>query len=268
MALEPCVDQERDTIYPPAYPKCGCVPEPTAEDAGKAPVVSVSNVPGAVIVPKQTVTMSSENSAFLSNVNSSLFVVGQECIVEIDGVAYEVTLRGSGGFISTDINNYTYIITYNPDKNVYFFNTQVQGTHTVKITAVEKEAQYTLEPVGHDIIVEITGNLNDPGSYTVHWDYPQVLSKVREGRLVTGMAYRHYNYDEAVDGDTDSHPIPMTDISIFSNGGTMVFGVIIPNGVSAMSLHGYAIMFEIYFDSETGAISRTQVFANGPFNVS
>lgn len=203
MALEPCVDQERDTIYPPAYPKCGCVPEPTAEDAGKAPVVSVSNVPGAVIVPEQTVTISSDNSAVLSNVNSSLFVGGQECIIEIDGATYEATLEDNGGMILANINNYTYIINYNPYQNAYLFNTQVQGTHTVKVTAVEKEAQYTLEPVGYDLVIENQGNFNlnqsSAGPFVIKsGTYADCEAKLIAGEPINVMLYGRY-YNDATD---------------------------------------------------------------------
>ena len=108
---------------------------------------------------------------------------------------------------------------------------------------------------GYDIVVSTENWLSETASdYTVTWDYPSVLAKVRNGELVTGVLVYHYNYDAEVDGDTSLFFAPLTDIDIFSNVGQLKFSQCKVSGwdQTYTTMEVYRSVMEI--DVETGDV--------------
>lgn len=110
---------------------------------------------------------------------------------------------------------------------------------------------------GYDIILDCGDDFYAAVSnFTVKWDFAKIKQKVLNGEIVTGYAFRHYNYDEAVDGDTCFEIYPLTNIYIYSghDDGSLLFRAAQPTGWDSSSNTVYVNFAElrVYFDSETG----------------
>lgn len=112
---------------------------------------------------------------------------------------------------------------------------------------------------GYDIVVGTPNfystNVSD---YTkLVWDYNTILSKVRNGELVTGILVEHFNYDENVDGETTQNCAPMTSISIVTGEGWICFSYVVPSGNYTSSVFSLAANRTIIsFNPSTGEFTN------------
>ena len=140
----------------------GGLPTPTAEDIGKVATVVGETSKGAVIVPEQSVTVSGEDGAVLSNANISLFTVGTYCTVTINGTDYSGTVEerretpmlaislgvGHGEAIFGAINGNLILVAEN-------------GTYTVSVNVASTSVSYGLSaPSGGVLVVNATRSGN------------------------------------------------------------------------------------------------------------
>ena len=108
-----------------------------------------------------------------------------------------------------------------------------------------------------DIIISYEAdNPTSPSDLTlVKWDYESIYKKLREGKLITGYAYRSflYNYD-VTDGNDNILIHPLTGLYITLDGGAATFSNIVVAGIAGTSVAVNCYRLSIGFDT-TGAIT-------------
>lgn len=129
------------------------IPVPTASDDGCALVVQKKNVPGAVIVPEQIVTLYDNAGGTLVNVNTSLFVPDTKFIMVVNNEWFEgTTYEEDEVFVVAEADG-KYIVfegDYTPGNNVNFYP-GLDGTYTVSLYVAEEEYGYVFKPVQMEV---------------------------------------------------------------------------------------------------------------------
>ena len=129
------------------------IPVPTASDDGCALVVQKKNVPGAVIVPEQTVTLHDDTGGTLVNVNTSLFVPDTKFIMVVNNERFEgITYEEEEVFVVAEADG-KYIVLdgdYTPGNNVNFY-AGLDGTYTVSLYLAEEEYGYAFKPMQMEV---------------------------------------------------------------------------------------------------------------------
>lgn len=139
-----------------------------------------------------------------------------------------------------------------------------------RMNKIETGLEEVYNSGGYDIIIS-TSNLSDVVSdYTIKTcDWNKVKAKVLAGDPISGFLYDHFNYDEAVDGDTNSDIFPLVSLEINSDGAYATFESIRLRGSSSstqLSLKIFKVF--IYFDLQTGEISSAAVNMSKDVNLS
>lgn len=200
----------------------GSLPTPSAQNVGAALVVKKVVSQGAVIVPEQMVVVDG-SFVVLSNTDQSLFTVGTNVIAIINGTEYaSIVMQGDDGvYVSIADELYTFDIY---DGNTEFVSDEA-GTYTIALYVASVSYGYGLEEyVGYDVVIGATALDNTLSHYTpIKWDYPYILNKVRNGEMISGVLFSHYNYDIAVSGDTDNTPLYLARVMINSGTGEIYF---------------------------------------------
>ena len=109
----------------------------------------------------------------------------------------------------------------------------------------------------YDIIVSFEGDTpSSPSDITlVKWDYENIYKKLRAGELITGYAYRSYQYSlDVTDGNDNILIYPLTSLYITTNDGGATFSNVVVAGISGTSVAVNCYRLSIGFDT-TGAIT-------------
>ena len=212
------------------------LPTPTSADVGKVVGVGRIAVPGAVVVAEQTVTTEwvapyEPEEGSLGEITADMTVVdGQKYIVTVNGTDYIGTgyynNDGDMGINAQDPADPGFFCGVSRGEDDWFFATASEaGTYTVKVSELAYKYDYELDKYPqYDIVIGAIEINNTLSNYTaIKYNYDDIHQKVLDGELVTGVLYCHWNYDEAVDGDTNIDPLSLGFVHITSNAAFLVF---------------------------------------------
>lgn len=109
---------------------------------------------------------------------------------------------------------------------------------------------------GYDIIISTTEFSNDLTDYTFEkFDMDSLVQKLRNGGLITGVVNCHYNYDEDVEGDTNSFLMPLMAVAIYSESGDIRFQKLTNTTISsAIHLRSASLDFHLTYDENQGYV--------------
>ena len=164
----------------------GQLPTPTAQDVGKVATVVGETSKGAVIAPEQSVTVSGEDGAVLSNANISLFTVGTYCAVTINGTDYSGTVEERKGFPTLAFSlgvGHGEAIFGAINGNLLFV--AESGTYTVSVNVASTSVSYGLSaPSGVVLVVH-----EDIDDETLDKTWEEINAAVKSGLVYVGRQF-------------------------------------------------------------------------------
>lgn len=242
----------------------GSLPAVTTDDIGASLSVTRKAALGDTIIPVQTITLQPgvwTDVALAGTIYSE--VRARPIMVVYDGVSYGTSFFMDDDDVyvaniyeeSTQLEIY---ITVNTSAHTTTVNAYATTgtTHTIGVMATGYAAEWIIDPYpGYDIVIGADEHVDNVSHYTpIKYDWETIKRKVLAGEPVTGFIYTHWNYDDAVQGDTNGDIIPLDDVEIMSGSARLVFSrakVLSKSGTSGVMLFLDCVRFNL--DMTTGA---------------